>query len=140
IPADQADLPTAVAFLNSLIKTGVDVERATRAFTIGGKTYPAGSYVVKTAQAYRPHVLDMFEPRDPPRGLLYPGGPPELPSAATGYALAMQLGVQFDRILDGFEAPLERVADVMAPPPGRIEGNGRAGWLIDHAPINGYIL
>ena len=29
--------------------------------TVGGKTYPAGSYVVKAAQAYRPHVLDMFE-------------------------------------------------------------------------------
>jgi len=140
IPADQADLPTAVAFLNSLIKTGVDVERATRAFTIGGKSYPAGSYVVKTAQAYRPHVLDMFEPQDHPHDLQYPGGPPKLPYDATGYTLAMQMGVQFDRILDGFEAPTEHVADVMAPPPGRIEGNGRAGWLIDHAPINGYLL
>nr|MCB7500210.1 M14 family metallopeptidase [Enterobacter roggenkampii] len=140
IPADQADLPTAVAFLNSLVKTGVDVERATRAFTIGSKTYPAGSYVVKTAQAYRPHVLDMFEPQDHPHDLQYPGGPPKLPYDATGYTLAMQMGVQFDRILDGFEAPTERVADVMAPPPGKIEGNGRAGWLIDHAPINGYVL
>ena len=140
IPADQADLPTAVAFLNSLIKTGVDVDRATQAFTVGGKTYPAGSYVVKTAQAYRPHVLDMFEPQDHPHDLQYPGGPPKLPYDATGYTLAMQMGVQFDRILDGFEAPTERVADVMAPPPGRIEGSGRAGWLIDHAPVNGYIL
>ncbi|WP_233191912.1 M14 metallopeptidase family protein, partial [Brevundimonas sp. MYb33] len=74
IPADQADLPNAVAFLNSLIKTGVDVDRATRAFTVGGTTYPAGSYVVKTAQAYRPHVLDMFEPQDHPHDLQYPGG------------------------------------------------------------------
>ena len=140
IPADQADLPTAVAFLNSLIKTGVDVDRATRAFTVGGKTYRAGSYVVKTAQAYRPHVLDMFEPQDHPHDLQYPGGPPALPYDATGYTLALQMGVKFDRILDGFEAPTERVADVMAPPPGKIEGSGRAGWLIDHAPINGYIL
>ncbi len=83
IPADQADLPNAVAFLNSLIKTGVDVDRATRAFTVGGKTYPAGSYVVKTAQAYRPHVLDMFEPQDHPHDLQYPGGPPPQPNYAT---------------------------------------------------------
>ena len=140
IPADQADLPNAVAFLNALIKTGVDVEKATRAFTIKGKTYPAGSYVVKTAQAYRPHVLDMFEPQDHPHDFEYPGGPPKLPYDATGYTLALQMGVQFDRILDGFEAPTERVPDVMAAPTGKIEGNGRAGWLIDHAPINGYIL
>lgn len=140
IPADQADLPTAVAFLNSLIKTGVNVDRATRAFTVQGKTYPAGSYVVRTAQAYRPHVLDMFEPQDHPHDLQYPGGPPKLPYDATGYTLALQMGVKFDRILDGFDAPTERVADVMTPPPGKIEGSGRAGWLIDHAPINGYIL
>lgn len=140
IPADQADLPTAVAFLNSLIKTGVDVDRATRAFTVEGKTYPAGSYVVRTAQAYRPHVLDMFEPQDHPHDLQYPGGPPKLPYDATGYTLALQMGVKFDRILDGFQAPTERVSDVMAPPPGKIEGSGRAGWLIDHAPVNGYIL
>lgn len=140
IPADQADLPNAVAFLNSLIKTGVDVDRATRAFTLAGKTYPAGSYVVKTAQAYRPHVLDMFEPQDHPHDLQYPGGPPALPYDATGYTLALQMGVEFDRILDGFDAPLERVPDVMAPPAGKIEGSGRAGWLIDHAPINGFIL
>lgn len=140
IPADQADLPTAVAFLNSLIKTGVDVDRATRAFTVGGKTYPAGSYVVKTAQAYRPHVLDMFEPQDHPHDLQYPGGPPALPYDATGYTLAMQMGVKFDRILDAFDAPTQRVDDVMAPPAGKIEGSGRAGWLIDHAPVNNYIL
>ena len=43
IPADQADMPTAVAFLNALIKTGVDVEKATKPFKVGDKTYPAGS-------------------------------------------------------------------------------------------------
>lgn len=140
IPADQADLPNAVAFINSLIRTGVDVDRATRPFAISGRTYPAGSFVVRTAQAYRPHVLDMFEPQDHPHDLQYPGGPPALPYDATGYTLALQMGVKFDRILEGFEAPTERLTDEVAPPAGRIEGSGRAGWLIDHAPLNGFIL
>ena len=56
IPADQADMPTVVTFLNALIKTGVDVDKATKPFKVAGKTYPAGSYVVKTAQAYRPRA------------------------------------------------------------------------------------
>ena len=140
IPADQADLPTAVAFLNSLIKTGVDVDRATRAFTIAGKTYPAGSYVVRTNQAYRPHVLDMFEPQDHPHDLQYPGGPPALPYDATGYTLALQMGVKFDRILDAYVAPLERVPDLIATPPGRLTGWSQAGFVVDHAPVNGFIL
>ncbi len=140
ITANQPDFATAVEFANSLIKTGVDVERATRAFTVGGKSYPAGSLVVRTAQAYRPHVLDMFEPQDHPHDTQYPGGPPKLPYDATGYTLAMQMGVQHDRILDAFTAPTERVPDVMAPPAGRIIGNGRAGWLIDHGAINGFTL
>ncbi len=39
------------------------MERATEEFTVGGKTYPKGSFVVKTDQAFRPHVLDLFEPQ-----------------------------------------------------------------------------
>ena len=35
--------------------------------------YPAGSYVFKAAQAFRPHLLDMFEPQDHPNDFQYPG-------------------------------------------------------------------
>jgi len=140
LSADQRDLPTTIAFLNTLIKNGVDVDRATTAFTVAGKRYPAGSYVVKTGQAYRPHVLDMFEPQDHPHDLEYPGGPPKAPYDITGYTLAYQMGVGFDRVLDGFTAPTERVADLIAPPPGRIAGSGRAGWLVGHETNNGFIL
>lgn len=140
IPADQADLPTAVKFLNALIKTGVDVHRATKPFTVAGRAYPAGSYVVKADQAYRPHVLDMFEPQDHPHDLAYPGGPPIPPYDSTGYTLALQMGVKFDRVLDGFDGPFEPVADVMAPPPGRIVGSGRAGYLVSHETNDSFIL
>ena len=132
IPSDQADMPTVTAFLNALIKTGVDVEKATKSFAIGGKTYPAGSYVVRTAQAYRPHVLDMFEPQDHPHDQEYPDGPPKAPYDVTGYTLAYQMGIKFDRILDGFTAPTARVPDLIAVTPGAIKGSGKAGWLISH--------
>ena len=64
------------------------MHRATAAFTVGGKSYPAGSYVVKTAQAFRPHVLDMFEPQDHPNDFAYPGGPPIPPYDSAGWTLA----------------------------------------------------
>lgn len=108
IPADQPDLATAVEFLNALIKTGIVVEKASAAFTVAGKKYPANSYIVKTNQAFRPHVLDMFEPQDHPNDFQYPGGPPVAPYDAAGWTLAYQMGVQFHRIMDGFEGPFEK--------------------------------
>ncbi|WP_439545095.1 M14 family metallopeptidase [Sandarakinorhabdus sp.] len=140
IPADQRDLPTAVTFLNALIKNGVEVERATAAFTAGGKTYPAGSYVVRTAQAYRPHVLDMFEPQDHPNDVPYPGGAPTPPYDVAGYTLAYQMAVQFDRVLEAVDGSFVAVDDLMRPPAGRISGNGNAGWLIGHETNNSAIL
>ena len=111
ISADQPDFLTATKFVNALIKTGIVVQRATAAFTVDGKNYPAGSYVVKTAQAFRPHILDMFEPQDHPNDIPYPGGPPTPPYDNAGWTLAYQMGVQFDRILDPFGGPLRRSWD-----------------------------
>ena len=141
IPADQADFPTAVKFLNALMKAGVKVERATQGFTAGGKTYPAGSYVVQAAQAYRPHLRDMFEPQDHPNDFAYPGGPPVPPYDATGYTLAMQMGVKYDRVQDALTGPFQPVTeDLIKPTPGHIVGDGKAGFLISHEINDAVIL
>ncbi|HWO00705.1 MAG TPA: M14 metallopeptidase family protein [Blastocatellia bacterium] len=133
IPSDQADFLTATKFVNTLIKTGITIHRATSAFQVAGKTYPAGSYVVKTAQAFRPHVLDMFEPQDHPDDIPYPGGPPTPPYDNAGYTLAFQMGVAFDRILDGFDGPFEKIHGLVKPAPGNINTVANAvGFLLDH--------
>jgi hypothetical protein len=133
IPSNQPDFPTATAFVNALIKNGIAVERATAAFSVAGKNYPAGSYVVKTAQAFRPHVMDMFEPQDHPNDIPYPGGPPTPPYDNAGYTLAYQMGVQFDRVLDGFDGPFARVSGIQRPAPGTVTGTGTAGYTFSHA-------
>jgi len=116
IPSDQSDFATAVRFINTLVKNGITIHRATSAFSVAGKSYPAGSYVVKTAQAFRPHVLDMFEPQNHPDDIPYPGGPPTPPYDNAGWTLAYQMGVKFDRILDPFNGPFEKLAG-FAPVP-----------------------
>ncbi|MEO7659194.1 MAG: M14 metallopeptidase family protein, partial [Pyrinomonadaceae bacterium] len=108
IPSDQPALTSAVEFLNALIRTGVVVHKATSAFTVSGKQYPAGSFVVKTDQSFRPHILDLFEPQDHPNDFQYPGGPPVSPYDAAGWTLAYQMGIRFDRVLDSFDGPFER--------------------------------
>jgi hypothetical protein len=133
IPSDQADFLTATKFVNALLKNGCEVLRATREFKVGEKTYRSGSYVVKTAQAFRPHVLSMFEAQDHPNDLAYPGGPPNPPYDAAGWTLAYQMGISFDRILEGFDGPFEAIPDVMRPPVGTFEAKASAaGYVLDH--------
>lgn len=141
VPADQPDFPTAVKFINTLVKNGIALHRATAAFKASGKTYPAGSYVVFAAQAFRPHVLDMFEPQDHPHDFKYEGGPPNKPYDVAGWTLAFQMGVQFDRILDPLEGPFERLpyGQLQTPPPGKITGNGD-GFLVSHRANDTFIL
>ena len=79
IPTDQADFLTATKFINTLILNGITVMRATAPFSVSAIRYPAGSFVVKTNQAFRPDVLDMFEPQDHPDDIPYPGAPPTPP-------------------------------------------------------------
>jgi hypothetical protein len=139
LPADQPDFPTATKFVNALLKTGVTVHRATAPFTAAGKSYPAGSYVVKSAQAFRPHVLDMFEPQDHPDDIPYPGGPPIRPYDNAGWTLAYQMGVRFDRLLDGFDGPFEKVSGQQKPAPGKVsDAGGSAGFLMSHAPNDAF--
>mgnify|MGYP002335876022 CR=1 FL=1 len=109
IPADQADFQTAVKFVNALIRSGILVHKATSDFNVAGKNYPKGSFIIKTNQAFRPHVLDMFEPQDHPNDFKYEGGPPVAPYDAAGWTLAYMMHVQFDRLQDDFNGPFERI-------------------------------
>jgi hypothetical protein len=141
IPSDQPDFSTATKFVNVLLKNGVAVHRATSSFQVAGKTYPANSYVVKSAQAARPFVIDMFEPQDHPNDFRYPGGPPIPPYDVTGWTLALQMGVQFDRILDGFDGPFVKVENLSTPPPGSIRGPANpTGYLISHRVNDSFIV
>jgi hypothetical protein len=140
IPSNQSDFATATKFVNALIKTGISVRKATAAFQVNGKSYPAGSYVVKADQAFRPHVMDMFEPQIHPNDFLYPGGPPIPPYDSAGWTLALQMGIEFDRILDGFDGPFVAADGLLPPPPGAIPGTGKpAGYLISHRMNDSFV-
>ena len=132
IPANQPDFLTAIKFVNTLMGTGLKVHRATSDFAIKGKTYPAGSFVLKSAQAFRPHLLDMFEPQDHPNDFAYPDAPPTPPYDIAGWTLAYSMGVQVDRILDGFDGPFELLKGEVAPTPGKVQdGQGVVGFFVD---------
>jgi hypothetical protein len=141
ITADQKDPATAVKFINALIKTGIRIEKASASFIVEGKTYPKGSYIVKTDQAFRPHVIDMFEPQDYPNDFQYPGGPPIRPYDAAGWTLAYQMGIQFDRILDDFSGHFETLAyGKLEQVPTVQMDSGRSGYFLSSYQNDSYTI
>ncbi|WP_031499751.1 M14 family metallopeptidase [Bryobacter aggregatus] len=132
LPADQADFNTAVVFTQTLQWMGITAHRATADFTVAGKTYKKGSIVYRAAQAFRPHLIDMFEPQNYPNDFRYPGGPPIAPYDSAGWTLAYQMGVKFDRILDDFNGPFEKIEGLIQLPEGKVSGAGAAGYLLSH--------
>ena len=130
----QNDFPTATKFIKALQYSGIQVHRATGSFSANGKSFPAGSWVVLTNQAFRSHVLDMFEPQDHPNDFRYPGGPPIPPYDNAGWTLAFQMGIQFERVLDGLAGPFEKVNGVTTMPMGTI-AKGKAGYFV-RAEVN----
>jgi hypothetical protein len=128
VPINQTT--TAVNFINILINSGIKVEIAKSDFTVAGKTYLVGSYIVKTNQAFRAHVVDMFEPQDHPNDFQYPGGPPVRPYDAAGWTPAFTMGIQFDRILESFDGPFETIpyGQVQTPKGKLQESSNAAGY------------
>ena len=84
----------------------------------------------------------MFEPQDHPNDFAYPGAPPTRPYDATGWTLAYQMGVTFDRLYTGFTGPFEKITtDLAAPPAGNIAGPAKpAGYLVSHEYNDAYTL
>ncbi len=130
VTSAQPDYATATKFINTLIDNGVTVHRSGGSFAFNGKDYPAGTYVVKCDQAFRPHILSMFEPQVHPDDFAYPGAPPSPPYDSAGWTLAYTMGVQFDRVVDAFEVPLDRVRGLAKPTVALDTARG-AGFLID---------
>ena len=140
IPANQADFGTATKFINALLEVGINVHRATAPFAVAGKQYPAGSYVIKTNQAFRPHVMDMFEPQQHPDVIPYPGASPTPPYDIAGWTFAYQMGVEFDRILNDFSGPFQKITEWnVAPPRCLATTPATTGFVLDRRANDAFI-
>jgi hypothetical protein len=129
LPAEQYDPGAAMKLLELLDLAGIEIHRATAAFTAGGKRYPAGTHVVRMAQPFRNYAKDLLEPQRYPMRPVEPGQSPERPYDVTGWTLPLQMGVEAVRIDQPFEAALERVSPV--PPP---KGELAAAEVAPHQP------
>ena len=124
VSADQRD-PFETFELLELLHTGeVEIHRARGPFTVGGEYYPAGSWVIQTAQPAGAFAKTMLERQVYPDLRYYPGGPPIPPYDVTAQTLGMLMGVEVDQIDEPVRADLELLDEVaprrtpMPPAPG----------------------
>jgi|SRR6187402_312096 len=130
IPAEQTESAAAARLVNILITGANEVEQAKADFTVGGKQYRQGSYIVKLAQPYGVFAKSLLENQDYPNIPEYPGGPLQRPYDVTAQTLPLLFGVTAVPVKKPFEAETTKVT-VAQPPAGSFTSAREApGYLI----------
>ncbi len=111
IPPSQHDVPAAALFIETLMRGAVEVHRADGPFTADGIAYPAGTWVVRMDQPFRPFAKDLFEPQRYPDLRASPGGAPQPPYDTAGWTLAFQMGINAVPVTAPFSAKLTPLTD-----------------------------
>ncbi|MCD7096859.1 hypothetical protein LRX76_00210 [Stenotrophomonas sp. MMGLT7] len=130
IPAGQADAPAAALLAQKMLLQGIEVSQARTALTLGGKRYPAGSWVIPMNQPFAGLVQELFERQKYPDAVLMGAGgnAAPLPYDTTGWTLPLQFGVDAEAIAAplpaGLSASLAPVREALHA--GGVSGQGEA--------------
>jgi len=130
IPKDQAD-PQALARLLWTLQHGqVEIREIMAPVTAGGRSYPAGSYIILTRQMFGSYANALLERQRYPNLREYPGGPPKAPYDVTAHTLPLLFGVELAAVTGPAPATGNPIAAV-AEPAYRVAGlSGTAGRRI----------
>ena len=135
VTADQRDPGSAYEMLERLHSTGIEVHQALDPFTAGGVDYPKDSFILYSAQPYRPHLKDMMERQVYPDRSVYPGGPAEAPYDIAGWTFPLLMGVKSTAIKDSFYCNAQKLEKIPFPQ-GKIIGSKSADYFLVKAGGN----
>lgn len=137
-PSDQEDLGSMEWMMELLAYQQMKVYKSEEPFSMGGKAYPAGSYVIPTSQPDRPNVMIILTPQDYPPQYEYEGGPPIPPYDVAAWTLPLQMGVEVDEVTDG-PISLDGFVEVTSTSldPGKFEFN-TPGEIVGEDATYGY--
>jgi len=116
IPEEAARDTAINAALNILQRGQVDVRRASSAFSADGKQFPAGSYIIYTAQPYAAFAKTLLEDQHYPNLFEYPGGPPKRPYDVTAQTLPLLYGFNVAFVRDSVTVASTALAPVRVLP------------------------
>ncbi|MFK7845429.1 MAG: M14 family zinc carboxypeptidase [Rhodothermales bacterium] len=136
VPKEQWDHSESYRLIDVLRKTGIEVHQAKKAFIAGGSEYAAGSFVIKSDQAFAPMLTDLMEPQSYP-DRRFEDGAPQVPYDLAGWTLPLQMGVEVKRIVAPFKASLNEVTETDVPrAAGTITSSGSPesnfGYILSH--------
>jgi hypothetical protein len=126
IPEDQGDRLRVAALVNRLRDQRIEVARARTALRAGGRSFPAGSYVVRLDQPYRNYALDLLAPQE------FPKDSTSQPYDDISWALPVHYRLQAEPVADPAirEVPLEPLDEELKPA-GVVAGAGPTFLLAD---------
>ncbi|TDD87133.1 M14 family zinc carboxypeptidase [Actinomadura rubrisoli] len=131
VPSGQRD-PFAVLEMMRTFEFGrAEIEQATAPFTANGKSYPAGSYVLRTRQPMGRWIDQLLKTDVYPEKAARKCGdcPLIMPYSETTDNLGLLLGVDVDPVAKPFGASLQRVQRV-TPADTRLPAVPRAAYLV----------
>ncbi|HVQ30990.1 MAG TPA: M14 metallopeptidase family protein, partial [Vicinamibacteria bacterium] len=124
LPGDTKDA-FALSRLVQILRLGaVEVHRARGPFQADGRSYPAGSYIVKMQQPFSSFAKQVLERQQYPDLRLTPGGTPVRPYDVTAHTLPLLMGVPATAVVQPFSADLEPVGEAF-PTARSTSGKGR---------------
>jgi len=133
--ADQKDPNTSRLLLNRFIGYGIEVYTADEAFIHEGISYPKGSFIIPTSQAFGSYVKDILEKQDYPDlrkyGHLWQGlsrtinweGAPLAPYDGVGWTLHIQMGIDAHQMSTPLKVAKTLLTEDISPP-GTLSGRG----------------
>lgn len=101
LPSDNVDRGASRRLVDTLLRGGVELQRARTKFSADGREYPAGSVVIFRDQPYGQHVKDLFETQRYPEG--------DAPYDVAGWTLPLMFGVRAVECVERPTVEVERL-------------------------------
>ncbi len=133
VPAVQHDPSALKELLQAFQRSGVRIEKSTEEIRFGSSVYPAGTFVISSAQPLRALIISLLEKiKFPDNDWTHQrDGRPLRPYDMTVFNLAQFMGVHVVE----WNRPLEVNTEPVAAPysvKGTVSGEGSNGWIISH--------